>query len=35
MNHVDAINHLFGIRGWTEPVPLYRQHENRLKNKGL
>ena len=35
MNHVDAINHLFGIRGWTEPVSLYRQHANRLKNKGI
>jgi triacylglycerol lipase len=35
MNHVDAINHLFGIRGWTEPVALYRQHANRLKNKGI
>lgn len=35
MNHADAINHLFGIRGWTEPVSLYRQHANRLKNKGV
>lgn len=35
MNHVDAINHLFGIRGWAEPVSLYRQHANRLKNKGV
>ena len=35
MNHVDAINHQFGIRGWTEPVSLYRQHANRLKNKGV
>ena len=35
MNHVDAINHLFGIHGWTEPVTLYRQHANRLKNKGV
>jgi triacylglycerol lipase len=35
MNHVDAINHLIGIRGWTAPVSLYRQHANRLKNKGV
>lgn len=35
MNHVDAINHLFGIRGWTNPVSLYRAHANRLRNKGL
>ncbi|MDM8350011.1 triacylglycerol lipase [Pseudomonas sp. sp1636] len=35
LNHADAINHLFGLRGWTEPVSLYRQHANRLKNKGV
>ena len=35
LNHADAINHLFGIRGWTDPVSLYRQHANRLKNKGV
>ncbi len=35
MNHVDAINHLFGVRGWTNPVTLYRAQANRLKNKNL
>ncbi len=36
MNHVDAINHLFGLRSlWTNPVSIYRSHANRLKNKGL
>ncbi|MET1078036.1 MAG: triacylglycerol lipase [Pseudomonas sp.] len=35
MNHVDAINHLFGVRGWSDPVSLYRQHANRLKLKGV
>jgi len=35
MNHVDGINHLFGVRGWTNPVSLYRSHANRLKNKNL
>ena len=35
MNHVDAINHLFGARGWTNPVSLYRSHANRLRNKNL
>lgn len=36
MNHVDAINHLFGARSWrTDPVSLYRSHANRLKNRGL
>ncbi|MES0872629.1 alpha/beta fold hydrolase [Sinimarinibacterium thermocellulolyticum] len=35
LNHIDAVNHLFGINGWTDPVALYRQHANRLKNAGL
>jgi triacylglycerol lipase len=36
MNHVDAINHLFGTRSWwTNPVSLYRSQANRLKNRGL
>jgi triacylglycerol lipase len=36
MNHVDAINHLFGVRSiWTNPVSLYRSQANRLKGKGL
>jgi len=36
MNHVDAVNHLFGVRSvWTNPVSLYRSHANRLKNRGL
>ncbi len=35
MNHIDAVNHLFGARGWTNPVTLYRSHANRLKNRGL
>ena len=35
MNHVDAINHLFGVRGFTNPVTLYRTHANRLRNLDL
>lgn len=37
MNHVDEINHTFGIHHLfeTDPVTLYRQHANRLKNMGL
>ncbi|TDT43404.1 triacylglycerol lipase [Halospina denitrificans] len=36
MNHIDAVNHLFGLRSiWTNPVSLYRSHANRLKNRGL
>lgn len=36
MNHVDAINHLFGARSiWTDPISLYRAQANRLKNRGL
>lgn len=35
LNHVDAVNHLFGVRGWVNPVSLYRSHANRLRNRGL
>ena len=35
-NHVDEINHLFGLRSlFHNPVSMYRQHANRLRNKGL
>nr|WP_199064970.1 triacylglycerol lipase [Chromobacterium sp. ASV5] len=37
MNHLNEINQSFGLVGWFEvnPVTLYRQHANRLKNAGL
>jgi triacylglycerol lipase len=37
MNHLDEVNHLFGLVNLfeTDPVTLYRQHANRLKNAGL
>ncbi len=37
MNHVDAMNHLFGLTGLFSPSPksLYRAQANRLKNAGL
>ncbi|MCG8611420.1 MAG: lipase, partial [Pseudomonadales bacterium] len=37
MNHVDAMNHIFGLHGLftTDPITLYRQHANRLKKAGL
>ncbi|MCX4029597.1 triacylglycerol lipase [Endozoicomonas sp. SM1973] len=37
MNHVDQINHLFGLHHLleTDPITLFRQHANRLKHKGL
>lgn len=37
MNHMDAINHTAGVVNLfeTDPVTLYRQHANRLKNAGL
>jgi len=35
MNHVDAVNHIFGVRGAVNVVSLYRSHANRLKNKDL
>ncbi|WP_396588034.1 esterase/lipase family protein [Bermanella sp. R86510] len=35
LNHADAINHVFGTHGWTEPKTLFKKHANRLKGKGL
>lgn len=37
MNHVDEINHSFGLHHLfeTDPITVYRQHANRLKNRGL
>lgn len=37
MNHLDEVNHLFGLVSLfeTPPVSVYRQHANRLKNAGL
>ena len=34
MNHLDAMNHVFGLRG-ANPKPIYRQILNRLKNLNL
>ena len=36
-NHIDQINHTFGLRGLftPDPVAMYRAHANRLKNLGL
>ena len=35
MNHMDEVNQMSGIRGFTNPVALYREHANRLQSKGL
>ncbi|MBB2497114.1 lipase family alpha/beta hydrolase [Aquipseudomonas ullengensis] len=37
MNHLDEINHNFGLVSLfeTNPLTVYRQHANRLKNAGL
>ncbi|WP_439862203.1 triacylglycerol lipase [Pseudomonas sp. MBLB4136] len=37
MNHLDEVNQTFGLTSWfeTDPVTVYRQHANRLKNDGL
>ena len=37
MNHIDEINLLFGLHSLldTDPIAVYRQHANRLKNAGL
>jgi triacylglycerol lipase len=36
-NHIDQINHVFGLRGLfsSDPVAVYRAHANRLKLLGL
>lgn len=36
-NHIDQVNHVFGLRGLftPDPVAVYRAHANRLKNAGL
>lgn len=36
-NHIDEINHAFGLRGLfsSDPIAVYRLHANRLKNLGL
>jgi len=36
-NHIDEINHVFGLRGLfsSDPVAVYRAHANRLKGLGL
>lgn len=37
MNHLDEVNQFVGLHGFwgTDPVTVYRQHANRLKNLGL
>lgn len=37
MNHLDLVNQTFGLTSLfeTNPVSVYRQHANRLKNAGL
>lgn len=35
MNHVDEMNHLFGLTGKTDVKSIYRQHANRLQQDGL
>lgn len=36
-NHLDEVNQVIGLRDWfsVDPVTLYRQHANRLKQLGL
>ncbi|MDB5889213.1 MAG: lipase [Polaromonas sp.] len=36
-NHLDEVNQVVGLRDWfsVDPVTLYRQHANRLKQTGL
>ena len=37
LNHIDQVNHIFGLGGLftTDPLPLYREHVRRLKQAGL
>lgn len=37
MNHLDEVNQFMGLTSLfeTDPVSVYRQHANRLKNAGL
>jgi triacylglycerol lipase len=37
MNHLDEVNQIMGLVSWTEtnPVTVFRQHANRLKNAGM
>jgi len=37
MNHLDEVNQVFGLTSLfeTDPLSVYRQHANRLKNAGL
>lgn len=37
MNHLDEVNHFFGLVGMDNPSPkaLFREHANRLKLQGL
>ena len=37
MNHLDEVNQTLGLTSLfeTDPVTVYRQHANRLKNDGL
>jgi triacylglycerol lipase len=36
-NHMDEVNHVFGLRSWfsSDPVSVYRTQANRLKSIGL
>lgn len=36
MNHIDFMNHVFGLRAWnTDPKSIYREQLNRLKLAGM
>ncbi len=37
LNHIDEVNHVFGLGGLftTDPLPLFREHVRRLKQAGL
>lgn len=35
MNHLDAVNLLFGLAGWHDPVDIFENHAARLRDMGL
>ena len=35
LNHIDAVNLLFGMTGFTDPKDIFENHASRLRRKGL
>ena len=35
LNHLDAVNLLFGLRGWHDPIDIFENHAARLRDMGI